>query len=62
MLAMLTNLFKHISSLMITLRCFQDILSGLDVDKLLYLAIVLLNFSVEKEVYTIVGLCYNLKI
>ena len=56
MLAMLTNLFKHISSLMITLRCFQDTLSEPDIDELLHLVIVLLNSSVEKEAHIIVGL------
>jgi len=43
-LAMLIKFFRHISSLTITLRYFQDTLSGPDVDKLLYLLIALLNF------------------
>jgi len=52
---MLTKLFKHISSLMITLKCFQDTLSGPGINKLLHLVIMLLNFSVEKEAHAIVG-------
>ena len=53
---MLTKLFKHISSLTIVLRCFQDILSRLNMNELLYLAIVLLNSLVEKKAYTITSL------
>jgi len=56
MLAMLTKFFKHILSLTITLRCFQDILFGPDVDKLLYLVITLLNSSLEKWAHAIIGL------
>jgi len=55
-LVMLTKFFKHILSLMITLRCFQDILSRLGIDKLLQLAIELSNFLLENKAYVIAGL------
>jgi len=59
-LIILIKFFKYILSLMITLRCFQDILSRLGIDKLLYLVIALLNFSLENRAYIIVGLVGNL--
>jgi len=55
-LTMLVIFFKYILSLMITLRCFQDTLSGLVVDKLLYLVIALLNFLLENRAHIIAGL------
>jgi len=56
MLAMLTKFFKYILSLTIALRCFQDILSRLGIDKLLYLAMEILNSSLENRAHIIVGL------
>lgn len=47
--AMLIKIFKHLSSLTITLRYFQDILSKPGINKLLLLTIALLNSSIEKE-------------
>ena len=61
-LAMLTKLFRHISSLMIALRCFQDNLSSHGINELLYLAIALLESSVEKGfqiVVCLVGISSN---
>ena len=55
-LVMLTKFFKHVLSLMITLRCFQNILSRLGIDKLLQLAIELSNFLLENKAYIIAGL------
>ena len=56
MLVMLTKLLRHISFLIIALRCFQDNLSSPRINKSLYLAIALLNFSVKKEFQVIVCL------
>ena len=53
---MLTKFFKHVLSLTIILRCFQDILSRLDIDKLLYLTIKFLNSLLEKETHAITSL------
>jgi len=55
-LAMLTKFFKHISSLAIALRCFQDILSGSSVNKSLHLIIVLSNSSLKKSIQNITSL------
>ena len=55
-LAMLTKLFKYISSLMIAFRCFQDTLSGPGVNELLYLTMELLNSLTEKEVQIVIFL------
>ena len=48
---MLTMFFTHNLSLMICLRCLHPSLLEPDVDKLLYLSIVLVNFFSEKEYY-----------
>jgi len=56
MLAMLTKFFKHVLSLTITLRCFQNTLSRLGIDKLLHLIIAFLDSSLEKGTYAIIGL------
>ena len=56
MLAILTKFFKHVSSLTIILRCFQDILFRPGVNKLLYLVIELLNSSLENRAHVIAGL------
>ena len=50
-LVMFTMLLKHLSSLMTHLRCFHDILSGPEADKLLHLLIAILNSSLKKEFY-----------
>ena len=55
-LAMLMKFFKHILSLTITLKCFQDILSSSGVDKLLHLMIMLLNSLIKKDIHSIIGL------
>ena len=55
-LAILIKLLRQKLSLTITLRCFQDTLSGPRVDKLLYLAIELLNSSTENSIQIIIGL------
>ena len=47
-LVMLIMFFKHDLSLRIYLRCLHMSLSGLGVDKILHLAIVLVNSSSEK--------------
>jgi len=62
MLAMLTKLLRHISSLTITLRYFQDNLSGSGVDELLHLVITLLNSSAKKGfqvIVCLVGISFN---
>ena len=48
-LVMLMILIKHLSSLIIALKYFHKIQSSPEVDKLLYLAIVFLNSSLEKS-------------
>jgi len=60
MLAMLTRLFRHMSSLTTALRCFQDNLSSPRVDKLFHLAIVLLNSLTEKELQIVIDLVESL--
>ena len=50
-LAMLTMLFKYLSSLTTSLRCLYEIPSGLGVDKLLHLSIAIINSLLEKEFY-----------
>ena len=47
-LAMFMILTRHAKFLVITLRCLQDNLSGLEVKSLLYLLIDVKNFSLEK--------------
>ena len=62
-LAMLMILFKHVSSLTITLRCFYDILSRSSVDELLYLTIASLSSSFENEGHSItvlVGILFKI--
>jgi len=46
---MLTMLFKYLSSLTTSLRCFYEIPFGLEVDKLLHLSIAIINFFLEKN-------------
>ena len=46
---MLIMFLKHDLSLRMYLRCLHASLSGLGVDKILHLAIVLVNFSSEKK-------------
>ena len=48
------------SSLMIALRCFQNTLFKLDVDKLLHLVIALLDSSVKNKAHTNINLDGNL--
>ena len=55
-LVMLTRLFRHMSSLTIALRYFQNNLSSSRVNRLLHLAIVLLNSLNEKGLQIIVSL------
>ena len=62
-LVMLKILIKHVSFLTIILRCFYNTLSGPGVDELLYLVIVFLNFSVEKEsqsITVLVGISFKI--
>ena len=47
---------RHKISLTIILKCFQDNLSSPKVNKLLHLAIELLNSSSEKGIYFVIGL------
>ena len=47
-LAILTMFSKYLSSLMISLRCFHEILSSPGADKLLHLLIAIMNSSLEK--------------
>ena len=49
---MLTKIFKYMSSLTINLKFFHNILFRPNVDELLYLAIALLNSSVEKGAHS----------
>ena len=51
-LVMLIILTRYLSSLMTALRYFQEMWSSSEVNKLLYLIIALLNFSLEKDDYT----------
>ena len=48
---------KHLLFLMISLKYFYEILSGLEVDKLLYLLMDVINSSLEKGFH----IKYNLK-
>ena len=48
-LAMLTILVRHLSFLITDLRCFHEIQSGPDIDKLLHLTIALLNSSLKNR-------------
>ena len=52
---MLIMLLRHLSSLTTALRCFQKMWSGLGIDKLLHLLIVILNSSLEKKDYVMIG-------
>jgi len=55
-LAILIKLLRQVLFLMIALRYFQDNLSDPRVDKLLHLAMELLNFSIENSVQIVIGL------
>ena len=55
-LAMLTKLFKYMSSLTIAFRYFQDTLFSPGIDELLHLTIELLNSLTEKEVQIVIFL------
>ena len=48
-LVILIILVKYLLSLMTALRCFYEIQSGLCMDKLLHLAIILLNSFLESK-------------
>jgi len=54
-LAMLTILLRYIVSLIIALKYFHEILSGLGIDELLYLSMALLNSSFEKSGHSNIG-------
>ena len=56
MLVMSTNFLKHISSLIILLRCFQESLSGLEVKVLLHFLIMLLSLLLKKRTYVVTSL------
>ena len=56
-LAMLINLLRHSKSLMISLRCLQDNLSGLGVELLLHLYIAEKNFLFKKGGHSVRALC-----
>ena len=45
---MLTILFKHLSSLTTSLRCFHKVQSGLGADELLHLSMAIVNSFLEK--------------
>jgi len=49
MLAMLMILVKHLLSLIIALRCFHKVQSGLEVDESLHLMMVFLNSPLENR-------------
>ena len=53
MLAILINFLRHEQSLMINLRCLHNNLSGSGNNELLHLRIVLLNFSLENNIYIV---------
>ena len=55
-LAMLMNFLRHATFLRYFLRYLHDNLSSSEVDKLLYLAIALVNSSSEKKLYFITSL------
>jgi len=55
-LAILIIEIKHELSLINYLRIFHKILSSPDIDKLLHLEIMVLNFSFKKESHSIVSL------
>ena len=55
-LVMLIKFFKHVLLLMMALRCFQDNLSGPEVDELLHFEIKLLNSSSENAIHIITDL------
>ena len=55
-LAILMKFLKHNMLLTIILRCFQDNLSDLGVNELLYLAIELLNSFSEKSIHFVISL------
>jgi len=55
-LAILMKFLRHNILLTVILRCFQDNLSSLGVNELLYLAIKFLNSSSKKGVYFIIDL------
>ena len=47
---------RHVMSLMIILRCLQDSLSSLEVDKLLHFNIALVNSSSENSFHFVISL------
>ena len=49
---MLIMLSKHLSSLMDSLRCFYEIISGLGADELSYFLIAIINSFLKKELYS----------
>jgi len=53
MLAILINFLRHEQSLMMNLRCLHNNLSGSGNNELLHLRIVLLNFSLENDIYIV---------
>jgi len=55
-LAILMKFLKYNVLLTVILRCFQDNLSDLEVNELLYLAIKLLNSSSEKSIHFVISL------
>ena len=55
-LAILMKFLRHVLSLIITLRCFQDNLLGLEVNELLHFVIEILNSSSENGIYFVTGL------
>jgi len=48
-LVMLTMFSKYLLSLTISLRCFHEILSSPEADKLLHLLMAIMNFFLEKK-------------
>jgi len=55
-LAMLINFLRYVMFLTHLLRCIYNNLSGPEVDKLLHLAVALVNFSSEKKLHFVTGL------
>jgi len=51
-LTILMMLSKHLSFLTISLRCFHEIQSSLEVDELLHLSMAIINSFLEKEYHT----------
>ena len=59
-LVMLTNFLRHVSSLIILLRYFQESLSGIEVEVLPYFLIALLSSLLEKGTHVITSLSGSL--